>query len=311
MVGALGLAFLAGCGTASMPGIEQAQTLKFASAAVTQNLVAQYGRGLGWISRGTAPIVDDLDQVSLPAFNVQDASASLPTHVDLRPFMSPIADQGELGSCTAFASVKGIGEFRELQHLRLAGASSSAFVPLSAGYLYFEEREFMGTTSQDSGGQVFLAMEDLAGGVPPEAAYPYPTPSQQRDPWFMKYWLQATPSEAVNIASERYAGGRLEAVTKLSELKQELAAGNPVAFGFDIFQEWYETGSTHIPVPNVNDPIVGGHAVVAVGYDDATQEIIIRNSWGTGIGDQGYFYMPYKYFDAQLGLADDGWALTD
>ncbi len=184
MVGVLGLAFLAGCGTASMPGIEQAQSLKFASAAVTQNLVAQYGRGLGWISKGSAPIVDDLDQVSTPMFNVQDASASLPTHVDLRPLMSPIADQGDLGSCTAFATVKGIGEFRELQHLRAIGAAStSAFVPLSAGYLYFEERQFMGTTDQDSGGHVFLAMEDLAGGVPLVVAQLVPHQARPRPGW--------------------------------------------------------------------------------------------------------------------------------
>lgn len=311
--GALLLALLAGCGTGPMaPGLSSAPTFTYASKSVTDNLIKQYGRGLGWIKTGGQPLIDDLDQAQAPAFKVSDAAAALPTHVDLRNEMSPVANQGQLGSCTAFAVVKGIGEFRELQNMKATGAASSSFVPLSPGYLYFEEREFMGTTTQDSGGHVFLAMEDLAGGVPPESAYPYPTAQQQQDPWFMKYWLAATPSDPVNFASERFAGGRLESVTTLSQLRQELAAGNPVAFGFTIFQQWYETGTTHMPVPNVTgETIVGGHAVVAVGYDDASQEIIFRNSWGTDIGEGGYFYMPYKYFDSQLGLVDDGWVLTN
>jgi C1A family cysteine protease len=54
-----------------------------------------------------------------------------------------------------------------------------------------------------------------------------------------------------------------------------------------------------LPLPTKGEDIVGGHAVVCVGYDDAKQAFIVRNSWGTGWGDKGYFYMPYEFFKTQ------------
>ena len=54
--------------------------------------------------------------------------------------------------------------------------------------------------------------------------------------------------------------------------------------------------------------IVGGHAVMAVGYDDSKQQFIIRNSWGTGWGKKGYFRMPYAYL-TDPNLADDFWTI--
>ena len=53
---------------------------------------------------------------------------------------------------------------------------------------------------------------------------------------------------------------------------------------------------------------VGGHAVIAVGYDDSTSRITVQNSWGTSWGDKGYFYMPYQYI-TNTNLADDFWTI--
>ena len=64
-------------------------------------------------------------------------------------------------------------------------------------------------------------------------------------------------------------------------------------------------------MPDTNtESILGGHAVVAVGYDDSKECFIVRNSWGTNWGDAGYFYMPYAYL-TNPELASDAWEITN
>jgi len=54
--------------------------------------------------------------------------------------------------------------------------------------------------------------------------------------------------------------------------------------------------------------VVGGHAVLAVGYDDASQTFLVRNSWGADWGQNGYFTMPYAYLTTR-GLSSDFWTI--
>jgi len=61
-------------------------------------------------------------------------------------------------------------------------------------------------------------------------------------------------------------------------------------------------------MPTDNDKILGGHAVMAVGYNEKEKVFIIRNSWGVNWGDQGYFYMPYKYM-TNKNLCSDFWVV--
>ena len=61
-------------------------------------------------------------------------------------------------------------------------------------------------------------------------------------------------------------------------------------------------------MPTRGEQVVGGHAVMAVGYDDKQQRFIARNSWGADWGQKGYFTMPYKYL-ASRGLSDDFWTI--
>ncbi len=91
-------------------------------------------------------------------------------------------------------------------------------------------------------------------------------------------------------------------------------------FGFTVFDSRNQARTTgKIPYPALGDNVVGGHAVVAVGYDDkmkitntnpgskrTTGALLIRNSWGTW-GDEGYGWLPYDY--VLKGLAVDWWSL--
>ena len=61
-------------------------------------------------------------------------------------------------------------------------------------------------------------------------------------------------------------------------------------------------------MPKPNEAAVGGHAVLAVGYNDTQQRFVVRNSWGTGWGQKGYFTMPYAYL-TDPNLSDDFWTI--
>lgn len=280
----------------------------------SKSAVSKFGHGLGWARKSTTPLVNDLGSRSTLSlgFQVQKAAAK---QADLRSEMSPVYNQGYFGSCTAFAMIKGLKEFMQLKGIRARkGDVEKEFVPLSPAFLWFNERAYTGEQHLDTGASMFLGMNMLTNyGAPPEASYPYPTPSQQKDPWFRQYFLPATPSAQVYQEAAANRGGTLRQVTKLSEVKASLNDGYPVTFGFLVFDsiDKAEKGGM-LPIPNLQEEeCLGGHATVAVGYDDARQVLILRNSWGMDWGDEGYFYMPYKFFDMELGLVADGWTMRE
>ena len=94
-------------------------------------------------------------------------------------------------------------------------------------------------------------------------------------------------------------------------MKGCLASGYPFIFGFTVYESFEsaqvaQTG--HVPLPQEGEQVLGGHAVCAVGYDDANQWFIARNSWGTGWGMQGYFTLPYTYLTSR-SLSSDFWTV--
>jgi C1A family cysteine protease len=100
-------------------------------------------------------------------------------------------------------------------------------------------------------------------------------------------------------------------IRNLNQMKGCLASGYPFAFGFTVYesfesQQVAQTGNA--PMPQPGEQVLGGHAVLAVGYDDANQWFIVRNSWGTAWGMKGYFTLPYAYLTGS-GLASDFWTV--
>jgi len=91
-----------------------------------------------------------------------------------------------------------------------------------------------------------------------------------------------------------------------------LADGFPFVFGFTVY-EAFESAAVEksgvLNMPGPNEKVKGGHAVMAVGYDDGQKRFIIRNSWDTDWGMKGYFTMPYDYLDPAKNLADDFWTI--
>ncbi len=224
---------------------------------------------------------------------VRKVPAKLPSSIDLRPVCPPVADQGELGSCTGNALV-GALEFMEMK-------DNDPYVELSRLFIYYDERAFEHTVNSDSGAQIRDGIKTLAKkGVCSEKCWPYD---------ISKFTVKPPAScfeEAATHKITVYA--RIQGV---DEMKACLAEGYPFVFGFSVYesfesQEVAQTGIVQMPQPDEKQ--VGGHAVVGVGYDDSEGRFIVRNSWGDAWGMKGYFTIPYEYL-GNPNLADDFWAI--
>lgn len=227
----------------------------------------------------------------------------LPRTADLRPQCPPIVDQGSIGSCTANALAGALG-FIELKELADGFQSESMefkdrFEPLSRLFIYYNERDMEGDVNQDGGAEIRDGIKTLAKiGACSEEVWPY-----QADMLFIRP-SPSTYAQALSHQITSYV--RLQS---LDHVRASLAGGSPVAFGFTCYESLEdeivsETGI--LPMPGPDEAMIGGHAVLAVGYDDDTERLLVRNSWGTGWGLKGYFWMPYDYFRA---LTSDYWRI--
>ncbi len=220
---------------------------------------------------------------------------ALPTSVDLRPGCPPVYDQGQLGSCTANA-IAGAIEFDQIKQ-QLA----QIFVP-SRLFIYYNERAMEGTVNSDSGAMIRDGVKSVAtqGGCP-ESEWPY-TISQ---------FTVKPPQQCYQDALAHKVALYQRITPTLSQLKGCLASGYPFIFGFTVYASFEsdaidKTGI--VPMPRYGEQVLGGHAVVAIGYNDMHQWFIVRNSWSDQWGDKGYCYMPYAYL-TNSQLASDFWTI--
>ncbi|MFP5502298.1 MAG: C1 family peptidase [Candidatus Sericytochromatia bacterium] len=199
--------------------------------------------------------------------------------MDLRQHDAPVYDQGELGACTAFAMGKGMRE-------HMARKNGERVVPLSALFMYYETRKVLGSIDEDSGGTITDGMAVMKKvGVAEEQTWAYDIAKFKIKP----------PSAAYSEAKEFKVKETIP-LGSLNDVKQMLAEGNPVAFGYIVYDSFTKIGASgKMPMPKAGEKTLGGHAVVAVGYDDQKKHLIVRNSWGSKWADDGYFYMPYEF----------------
>jgi C1A family cysteine protease len=220
--------------------------------------------------------------------------AVLPPAVDLRAKMPPVVDQGELGSCTANA-IAGAHQFEQLRQ------NENAFAP-SRLFIYYNERSIEGDVDQDNGAQIRDGIASIASqGVCPETEWVYDISQFTVKPSDQCY------TDALNHTAIQY----LRVPQESRSIRACLAFGYPIVFGFTVYESFESqmvASSGVVNMPGPGESVVGGHAVVLVGYDTATQRFIVRNSWGSGWGQAGYFTIPFEYV-LNAGLASDFWSI--
>jgi C1A family cysteine protease len=215
----------------------------------------------------------------------------LPDSVDLRPGFAqiPVWDQSPLSSCVSHAVCAAC------QYLEVTDRET---VPSRMANYWWARREG-GFGVEDAGCQIRDSIKVAARyGMPPESLWPY-------DPWRQ---TDEPPAEA------REAGARnlmlqYHSVTTAvySEMEACLAAWGPFAVGLDLRPSFMRTGRDGmVPMQGSHEPVIGGHALLVVGFNRAAGRFILRNSWGAAWGDEGYCYVPYP----MMSRARDGWAVT-
>ena len=220
--------------------------------------------------------------------------AALPAKVDLRPNCPSVCDQGELGSCTANA-IAGAVQF-DLMKQRLP-----VFAP-SRLFIYFNERVMEHSVASDAGARIRDGIKAVAKqGVCSETVWPYDVARFAEKPPLAAY------QEALGQRALQYQ----TVLRRITQMKGCLAAGFPFVFGFTVYTAFESKAVERtgvVDLPHGSEKMLGGHAVLAVGYDDATQRFIVRNSWGAKWGRAGYFTMPYAYL-LSADLASDFWTI--
>jgi C1A family cysteine protease len=159
-----------------------------------------------------------------------------------------------------------------------------------------------GTVNYDNGAYIRDGMR---------AVYNYGAQLESLWPYDVKKFRMAPSTQAITDGAKRKVT-LYQAVANHQGCLDSLASGYPVVIGFSVYSS-FESASVArtgiMPYPNVSkEQLLGGHAVLLVGYDKARQVYIVRNSWGSNWGDHGYFYMPFQVIQ-NPNMSSDFWTI--
>ena len=233
------------------------------------------------------------DKLDTRDYKYQIIPMLTPNIVDLRRHCSPIENQGNLGSCTGQAIAGAI---------ELLNKRNGKYKDISRLFIYYYERLILGTINYDSGAYI-------RDGI--KATNHYGASLESLWPHDIRKFRQQPVVEARNDALNRKVT-RYERISNINECFDALSNGYPIIMGFKVYSSFMSgnvTKTGNMPYPNTRrEKLLGGHAVLLVGYDKTKKVFIARNSWGAGWGDRGYFYMPFNVV-TNTSMSSDYWII--
>lgn len=206
----------------------------------------------------------------------------LPKEVNLSRFCSSVEAQGRLGSCTACA-LAGNLEF-------LDNKPDCKYTDVSKLFIYYNERALRGNEDYDSGASLRDGIKTLRKiGYCRERNWPY----------IISHFDQK-PANKCYLEAAAYLIESYHRIFTLSEMLFCLAEGYPFVFGFTVYESFGTVNVARtgiVNMPKENERAIGGHAVLAVGYNLKEKRFLVRNSWGAKWGQKGYFTIPCEYLE--------------
>lgn len=236
--------------------------------------------------------------------------ASPSTREDLRAWCSPVEDQGSLGSCSAHAGISLFEYFEKRAFGRYVNGSRLFLYKATRNLLRWEG---------DDGAYLRSTMGALAlFGVVPEKYWPYDEKRYNDEP---SAFLYSYARNFQAVLYYRLDNTGIDRNELLERIKEHLRNALPCIFGFSCYSSLDLADDGNIPFPDKDESADGGHAVMAVGFDDdkkiinpgnkrisTTGAFLIKNSWGTEWGENGYGWLPYEY--VLQDIAEDWWCMT-
>ena len=206
------------------------------------------------------------------------------SEVDFRPLCSPVENQQTLGACGPNAEV-GCNEYLQIK-------TTHKYVDMSRLFEYWNARNEMGTVDEDSGVYLRALMKGIQKyGHCPESLWPYDISRFKEKPPDICY---------EEGQKDRISEFLFLRPGDIDHARQLLAVGYPIVacmycysglFGEDIRR------TNILPMPLDGEKTQGGHAIAIMGFSDSRQSFLVRNSWGPAFCMNGYFWMPYKYYN--------------
>lgn len=203
---------------------------------------------------------------------------------DLSSFFPTVENQGELGSCTTFATTYDKTYQENLK--RKWGMSSNNHI-FSPQYIY---SQLHGDNSADGGGcyysdafnlldnQGCTTLNDMPYSGKPYSYGPKPTSAQR--------------AHAANYKEKTW--GQLQS-GNVQQIKEEIESWNPVLISIPVYPQFDSLSTSDQIYNSTAGKYEGAHALCVVGYDDSRQAVKIINSWGTDWGIDGYGWISYDF----------------
>jgi hypothetical protein len=210
---------------------------------------------------------------------------ALPTAVDLRAAWWTIGDQGETGSCVGWAVADGA--------IRYQMVTAGSLLPdqrLSVRYLWMAAKE---TDKDVTRPTSFIEPAGTFLKAALHVAQKYGVAEESLLPFGEGRLYPEGPEVFYALVAQRRISSYFSVGRPSSRWKRWLSSRRPVATRLDCDEAWMNCGGEGRLATYTPDAGLGGHATLVVGYD--AEGYIIRNSWGTDWGKQGFAHVSYAY----------------